>query len=124
MPRPIKYIPREITKLGKYLKQLREELGMSIRKVAEKINLAPSYISKIESGHTFKSIGVETLIRFSKLYDIPVTALLREAGFLEEIEDDLPELPQYLRQKYQLTPPAIRDIKMAKEIVDQKYPKK
>jgi len=121
MPRPIKYIPRKMTKLGEYLKKLREELGMSIRQVAEKTNLAPSYISKIESGKSFKTIGVETLIRFSKLYDIPLTAILKEAGFLENIEDNLPELPQYLRQKYQLTPPAIRDMEMAKEIVDRKY---
>lgn len=110
-----------MTKLGEYLKKLREELGMTIRQVAEKTELAPSYISKIESGDTFKSIGIETLVRLSKLYGISITAILKEAGFLKNIENDLPELSQYLRQKYQLTPSAIRDMIMAKEIVDKKY---
>jgi len=46
---------------------------------------------------------------------------LKEAGFIDSREDDLPELAQYLRAKYRLSPSAIRDIEMSKEIVDKKY---
>ncbi|MBU1091373.1 helix-turn-helix transcriptional regulator [Patescibacteria group bacterium] len=119
-----KIISYEITKLGKYLKQLRDEQKLSIRGVAKKCDLAPSYLAKIEAGHTFKTIGIETLIKLSKFYGIPVSAILKEAGFIESDESDLPELDHYLRAKYQLSPQAIRDMKMAKEIVDKKYPKK
>lgn len=112
-----------MTKLGKYLKSLRVELGMSIRQAADKAELAPSYLSRIEAGDTFKSIGVEKLIRLSKVYEIPMTAILKEAGFLEAEEDVLPELSSYLRKKYHLSPQAIRDMQMAKEIVDKKYKK-
>lgn len=126
MPTYKKYIPYEITKLGKYLRQLRDEQGLSIRRVALECKIAPSYLSKIETGNTFKTIGVETLVKLSKFYRIPASAILQRAGFIEahERHDDLPDLAQYLRAKYQLSPQAIRDIEMAKEIVDKKYSKK
>lgn len=117
-----KNISYEITKLGKYLKQLREEQGLSIRHVAKQCELAPSYLAKIEAGNTFKTIGVETLVKLSKFFNIPTSAILKEAGFIDTYDDHLPELAQYLRAKYQLSPQAIRDMEMAKEIVDKKYP--
>lgn len=116
-------ISYEITKLGKYLRELRKEQGLSIRSVAKSCSVAPSYLSKIEAGDTFKTIGIETLIKFSKFYGIPVSSMLKEAGFIDSYESDLPELAQYLRAKYQLSPQAIRDMEMAKEIVDRKYQK-
>lgn len=118
-----KIVSYEITKLGKYLKQLREELGLSIRKVAAKCKLSPSYLSKIEAGDTFKSMGIDILVGLSKFYNIPAAHLLKEAGFIEDESDELPELSQYLRKKYQFSPQAIRDLEMAKEIVDKKYSK-
>ena len=123
MPKPKKYISYEITKLGKYLRELRKEQGLSIRSVAKSCDIAPSHLAKIEAGDAFKTIGVGTLVKFSKFYGIPVSSMLKEAGFIESYESDLPELAQYLRAKYQLSPQAIRDMEMAKEIVDKKYPK-
>ena len=116
-----KIISYEITKLGKYLKQLREELGLSIRKVAAACKLSPSYLSKIEAGDAFKTIGIDTLVRLSKFYNIPVAHLLKEADFIEDETNELPEFSQYLRRKYHLSPQAIRDMEMVKEIVDKKY---
>jgi len=111
----------EITELGKYLKQLREEQGLSIRSVAKSCDFAPSYLSKIEIGNTFKTIGVETVVKLSKFYGIPVCALLQEAKFVDYHDDGLPELASYLRSKYQLSPQAIHDMEIVKEIVDKKY---
>jgi len=124
MPRIKKHISYEMTRLGKYFKQLREEQELSIRHVAKQCKIAPSYLAKIEAGYTFKTIGIETLIKLSKFYGIPTSAMLKEAGFIDDNEDNLPGFNQYLRAKYQLSPQAIRDMKMAKEIVDKKYPKK
>ena len=116
-----KIISHEITKLGEYLKELRKEQEFSIRHVARQCKIAPSYLAKIEAGDTYKTIGVETLVKLSKFYGIPVSSMLKEAGFIDSYESDLPELAQYLRAKYQLSPQAIRDMTMAKEIVDKKY---
>ena len=121
MPTPRKNISFEITNLGKYFKQLRKEQEFSIRYVARQCKIAPSYLAKIETGYTYKTIGVETLLKLSKFYGIPVSAMLKEAGFIDSYESELPELAQYLRAKYQLSPQAIRDMEMAKEIVDRKY---
>ncbi|MBU4466582.1 helix-turn-helix transcriptional regulator [Patescibacteria group bacterium] len=118
-----KYISREIIKLGKYLRELRKEQGLSIRSVAKSCSIAPSHLAKIEAGDTLKTISIATLVKFSKFYGIPVSSILKEAGFVESYENDLPELAQYLRLKYQLSPQAIRDMTMAKEIVDKKYKK-
>lgn len=115
-------IPSKIKNLGKYLRTLREELGLSMRDVTNQTGLTPSYISKIEAGNTFKSINVDSLISFSKVYKIPITALLEEAGFLNK-EDDLPQLSTYLKIKYNLSPQAIRDIEIFKEFVENKYKK-
>lgn len=121
---PKKNISYEITKLGKYLKELRQEQGLSIRSVAKSCGVAPSYLANIEAGETYKTIGVETLVKLSKFYGIPASAMLKEAGFINSHDDGLPELAQYLRAKYQLSPQAIRDLEMAKELVDRKYPRK
>ena len=119
-----KIIPYEITKLGKYLKLLRGEQELSIRAVAKSCNLAPSHLAKIEAGNTFKNIGIETLVKLSKFYGIPISAMLQEAGFIDNYNDDLPILATYLRAKFRLSPQAIHDMEMAKEIVDKKYPRK
>ena len=113
-------------KLGTFLKQLREEAGLSIRQAAQKSELAPSYLSKIENGNNFSTISVKTLIKLSKTYDIPPIAILKEIGLIGSDEYDLPDFPQYLRAKYRLSPQAIRDMEFAKEIVEKKYqtPKK
>lgn len=121
MPTLKKHISYEITKLGKYLKELRKEYGLSIRSAAKSCDIAPSYLANIEAGDRFKTIGVETLVKLSKFYGIPVSSILKEAGFIDSHESELPELMQYLRAKYQLSPQAIRDMIMAKEIVDKKY---
>ena len=121
MPKLLKTIPYEMKKLGTYLEQLREEAGLSIREVARKSEMTPSYLFKIEKGDTFSTFNIHTLLKLSKFYNIPIGALLKEAGLIDSDEYELPDLPKYLRAKYHLLPQAIRDMEMAKEIVDKKY---
>lgn len=121
--KPTKVIPREMKKLGTYLKQLREESGLSIREVAQKSELAPSYLFKVEKGDSFSTLSFHTLLKLSKFYNIPIGALLKETGLVDSDEYDLPDFPQYLRAKYHLSAQAIRDMEFAREIVDKKYKK-
>ncbi len=123
MSRPFKAIPYEMKKLGTYLKQLREGAGLSIREVARKSELTPSYLFKIEKGDSFSTLSIHTILKLSKFYNIPVGALLKEAGLVDGDEYDLPDFPQYLRAKFKLSPQAIKDMEFAKEIVDKKYPR-
>ena len=121
MKTPYKAIPYEMKKLGTYLKQLRKESELSIREVARKSEMASSYLFKIEKGDTFLTLSIHTILKLSKFYNIPIGALLKEASLVDSDEYELPEFPQYLRAKYHLSPQAIRDMEMAKEIVDKKY---
>ena len=74
-----KTTPYEMQKLGAYLKQLRTEAGLSIHQAARKAGIAPSYLLKIEAGDTFSNIGIKTLVKLSKLYNIPIASILKEA---------------------------------------------
>jgi len=124
MPRTLKkFVPYEMKKLGEYLKQLREEGGLSIRAAAKESKLAPSYLSKLEAGDTFSTISIQSLLKLSKAYSVPPISILKEAGLVDSDEYDLPEFAQYLRAKYHLSSQAIKDMEMAKEIVDKKYDK-
>ena len=116
-----KLIPYEMRKLGIYLERLRKEANFSIRDVAQKADITPSYLHKIEKGDSFSTLSVHTILKLSKFYNVPIAAFLKDSGLIDNDENELPDLPQYLRGKYRLSPQAIRDMVMAKEIVDKKY---
>lgn len=114
----------QMKKLGKYLKTLREGLKLNMHDVARQTNLTPGYISKVEKGNNFSSIGVRALVSFSRVYEIPVTAILENAGFIKQSsKNGLPCLGSYLRIKYNLSPEQVRDIIIAFEIVEKRYKK-
>ena len=112
---------REMAQLGKYLERLRVDLNMSLRRSAKFSRISPGHLSKIENGTILKSIGIDILLRLSYTYNIPLSSILAEAGFIKEHIDTLPKFSQYLRQKYNLPPQAIRDLETTKEVVIKKY---
>lgn len=115
-----KNVPKEMKLLAGYLARLRKESGFSLREAARQASITPSYLSKIEAGDTFSTISMRTILNLAKTYNTPCTVILEEAKFVEK-EYKLPLLPQYLRLKYQMSNQAIRDMEMAKAIVDRKY---
>ena len=117
---PLRETPR-IQKLGAYLKKLRHELGLSLRDVSAHTDLSPGYISKIENGAIKKTIGIESLVSLANMYEIPVEVILAEATFTAKSSQDLPPLSMYLKIKYKFPPQAIRDLEIAKEIIERKY---
>ncbi|MBI4811953.1 helix-turn-helix domain-containing protein [Candidatus Falkowbacteria bacterium] len=109
----------EIIRLGDYLKKLRKEMGLSIHGAAKTSQLTAGYISRLENGQ-FKTITAETLVKFSRTYNIPVNLILERAGLLEK-QDDLPGLATYLKIKYDAPFAAIQEMKIAWEIIEKKY---
>lgn len=110
-----------LVQLGCYLKNLRLDLDLSLRKAAGLADISAAHLCKIEQGDVFKSISLEILIRLSHTYGIPLSSILEEAGLIPKNSTGLPELNQYLRSKYGLSPQAIRDLEIAKQVVDKKY---
>ncbi len=115
---------RDLAQLGRYLKNLRLDLDMSLRKAANLADISAAHLCKIEQGGIFKSISIDILIRLSRIYDIPLPSILEEADLIPKNGNVLPELSQYLRSKYSFSPQAIRDLEIAKEVVDKKYKQK
>lgn len=62
--------------LGKQIRRLREEKGLSQADVERATGLLSSYISRVEQGHTVPSL--EALERFAKALDIPLYQLFYE----------------------------------------------
>lgn len=84
------YILHIMTKFGPYIKQRRVELGgksNSLRKVAEDVNLEPSYLSKIERG-LVPPPGEEAIIRIANRLNLDTDITLAMAG---KISSDLHE---------------------------------
>lgn len=112
---------REMQELGRHLRALREDFGLSMHEVARRTQITPSYISKLERGDTFQSVTIQTLTGFADTYNVPVQVLLERAGFIEEEKDGLPGLTSYLKAKYRVPHQAAADMELAWEIIKKKY---
>jgi transcriptional regulator with XRE-family HTH domain len=73
--------------IGEKLKHLRENKGYSMREVADRIDIAPSYISQIEKG---RIPSLDKLKKLCNVYDVPVSYLFGDGEF---------ELPNEIKEK-------------------------
>ncbi len=70
----------EKNKLGKYLKILREELGLSLRAVEEKSGISNAFLSQIESGKV-KQPSPIVLHKLSQVYSVSYESLMEISGY-------------------------------------------
>jgi transcriptional regulator with XRE-family HTH domain len=63
-------------RIGRVLRQLREQKGLSQAALAKRSGVAQGYISQMEAGEK-KNPGIETLRKIAKALGVPVTELLR-----------------------------------------------
>ncbi len=71
-----KQIENQKILIGKLLKNTRNSLGLTQEYVAEKLGLAPRYISDIERDKTKGSI--DTLVKLCNIYNITPTYVLQD----------------------------------------------
>jgi transcriptional regulator with XRE-family HTH domain len=62
-------------RIGRVLKRLREQKGLSQAALAKRSGVAQGYISEVEAGEK-KNPGIETLRKIAKALGVPVTELL------------------------------------------------
>ena len=72
--------------IGKTMQNIRKSLGLTKEQVAEKLYLAPRYISDIERDKTKGSI--DTLIKLCNLYHVTPTFILKDYLNTTQIEYD------------------------------------
>lgn len=95
------------SKLGAYLNELRLKRSLSLAHVAEALDFDPSFLFYIETGKRRRP-DPEYLHRLARFYGVLVEDLYALAGYTPPRA--LPELPAYLRTKYDLPETAITEI--------------
>jgi len=67
--------------LGRAIKKLRQDLGISASELAKRSGLSRSYISYLESGR-FKDVGLDKFARIAAALEVSADQLLIAAGYL------------------------------------------
>ena len=69
--------------LGSYLKKIRKQKGLSLKKVEKAAGVSNAYLSQIER-NLRNAPHPEILKRLAAVYDVPLEEVLRVAGYLED----------------------------------------
>lgn len=72
--------------LGKYLKQLREIKGLSLREVDRLSNISYTHLNMIENGK--RNVTPALLRNLAQLYNVDYLDLYEKAGYIDLIEDE------------------------------------
>jgi len=83
---------------GRYLRDLRDAAGKSLREVQKECQISPGYLSLIESGER-NPPNAEFLKKLARYYNASPTEVLKRAGRLEEPDEEDLELDR-LRRAY------------------------
>lgn len=82
----MKSAQNEKIEIGKILQSIRKSLGMTQEQVAEKLDLAPRYISDIERNKTKGSL--DTLVKLCNIYKVTPTFILKDYLINQDFEMD------------------------------------
>ena len=113
--------------IGNVIKERRKELNLSLKDIAEKLNVSESLISRYESGDV-KNMGIDKIIPLSEILQIEVNEFLENIKFstkkkkisLKEIE--IANRLKELRNKNNLTLQEVANImKVVGKVTIQRY---
>jgi transcriptional regulator with XRE-family HTH domain len=115
--------------LGRAIKRRREELGLSLRDVADKTNVSASTLSRIENG-TGKP-DADNIARLTSWLDMPVDRVMKKQGASENIEavvyyphEATPEIVEaHLRADKNLTPETAKALSELFRVAYQQFSK-
>lgn len=85
--------------VGQAIQRAREAKGLTLRQLADQTDMEFSYIAKVERGE-ISAPGAGKLQRLATALDIDIEDLYGLAGYLSP--KGVPDLPAYLRTKYDL----------------------
>ena len=93
----------DLVRLGDLLRTTREDQGISMRRLAARLNIAHATLGRIETGESERPTP-ETLSALAEALELDEADLFALAGY--RLPSSLPTLPAYLRAKYDLPPEA------------------
>ena len=104
--------------VGQYIRQLREERGLSLRGLAAAAKVDAPWLSKVERG-IYLSPGPRELWRLAQALDVETADLYLEAGYGDA--SGLPALTPYLRSKYDLPDEALDQLQAHFDLINERY---
>lgn len=69
--------------MRQYLKELREEKGLTQQEVAEQMGMRPNYYCMIETGSRQIDMNLSVAEKLSKVFDLPVERIIEEENRLK-----------------------------------------
>jgi len=97
---------RQAEKLGKHLRQRREELGISTHRLATKAGVTQPTVTRIEQGK-FAAPRPDKLARIASALELRLADLYAHAGYL--VPEELPGIETYLAARYGHLPESARE---------------
>lgn len=94
-------------RLGELLARARIKKGLSIRGMAELVDISATWINDVERGR-FPNPAPDRLARIAEALDIPASRIDRMTK--GAVAGGLPEMRTYFRTKYDLTPGQVEKI--------------
>ena len=99
---------QQAAELGAYLKQKRQDAGLTTYDVSERAGLIQSQVVRIENGQIQK-LTPDTLQRIAEVLKLPLVDIFTVAGY--PLPKGLPGLRPYMRAKYRsLSPEALDEV--------------
>jgi len=93
-------------RLGAVLRTVRETRGMSAASLAKQAGLSRSYLNYLETGK-FAEVGLDKFTRVIAALDLSADRVLRDAGYLPQGPEGLPDARSYLATHYNFSPTRI-----------------
>lgn len=111
--------PKQAAQLGRLVRSRRQELGLTIRQLAEQADMNFATVARIEQGQ-FAAPGPDKLARIAEALGLSTADIFGLADYT--VPDDLPSFQPYLRGKYRDMPPeAIADLSKAFDRIVRKH---
>lgn len=107
----------EPVRLAQLLREAREERGLSLRRLAERVGMHHATLGRIEAGE--HRPGPETLQRLAAALEIDEADLFAMAGY--RLPERLPAFPAYLRAKYRMPDEAATQLNEYFAYLAEKY---
>lgn len=73
--------------MRKWLKEHREAKGLSMKEIAEKLDISESYYCSIENGHRQKNMDIALAASLSSILDIPIVVIVRYESEIKSAEE-------------------------------------
>jgi transcriptional regulator with XRE-family HTH domain len=108
----------EAANLGQFLRQRREQMGLSLRQLSERVGVHFSYLGRLEQGD-YEEPKVRVLQRLAYVLEIDPADLAAYTGYT--LPETLPNFTPYLRAKYDLSDDALRDLSDYFDFITTKY---